>query len=226
MEEFQRFEVTFFNLSPCAAQRYRGSAHRARGLVLQKNPMCFFFNPSLRRCRSSVSPLYCCATQGRRGEYSQRTEKIKRPFKATHLILSLCIATIGIGGVPVGRRGWNKTCKNFNDKIRASVVLYLEINNYSDSRRYDDALRVDSTVKSWVLAGFIIELLVVAFYVFWCFIIRLKECQIRTKWFCNYVIKEVVLSWFLFLGYGKVLLLCDGIIFVYYQYVMKMSINI
>ena len=34
------------------------------------------------------------------------------------------------------------------------------------------------------------------------------------------------LSWFLFLGYGKVLLLCDGIIFVYYQYVMKMSINI
>ena len=29
------------------------------------------------------------------------------------------------------------------------------------------------------------------------------------------------MSWFLFLGYGKVLLLCDGIIFVYYQYVMK-----
>ena len=70
MEEFQIFEVTFFNLSPCAAQRYRGSAHRARGLVLQKNPMCFFFNPSLRRCRSSVSPLYCCATQGRRGKYN------------------------------------------------------------------------------------------------------------------------------------------------------------
>ena len=59
-----------------------------------------------------------------------------------------------------------KTCKNLNDKIRASVALYLEINNYSDSRRYDDALRVDSTVKSWVLAGFIIGLLVVVFYVF------------------------------------------------------------
>ena len=44
--------------------------------------------------------------------------------------------------------------------------LYFEINNYSDSRRYDDALRVDSTVKSWVLAGFIIGLLVVVFYVF------------------------------------------------------------
>ena len=40
------------------------------------------------------------------------------------------------------------------------------------------------------------------------------------------ILKPVVLSWFLFLGYGKVLLLCDGIIFVYYQYVMKMSINI
>ena len=98
MEEFKIFEATLLNLFPCAAQRYRGSAHRARGLVLQKNPMCFFFNPSLRRCRSSVSPLYCCAIQGRRGEYSQRTEKIKRPFKATHLILSLCIATIDIGG--------------------------------------------------------------------------------------------------------------------------------
>ena len=97
-EEFKIFEATLLNLFPCAAQRYRGSAHRARGLVLQKNPMCFFFNPSLRRCRSSVSPLYCCAIQGRRGEYSQRTEKIKRPFKATHLILSLCIATIDIGG--------------------------------------------------------------------------------------------------------------------------------
>ena len=98
MEEFKIFEATLLNLFPCAAQRYRWSAHRARGLVLQKNPMCFFFNPSLRRCRSSVSPLYCCAIQGRRGEYSQRTEKIKRPFKATHLILSLCIATIDIGG--------------------------------------------------------------------------------------------------------------------------------
>ena len=58
MEEFKIFEATLLNLFPCAAQRYRGSAHRARGLVLQKNPMCFFFNPSLRRCRSSVSPLY------------------------------------------------------------------------------------------------------------------------------------------------------------------------
>ena len=98
MEEFKIFEATLLNLFPCAAQRYRGSAHRAMGLVLQKNPMCFFFNLSLRRCRSSVSPLYCCAIQGRRGEYSQSTEKIKRPFKATHLILSLCIATIDIGG--------------------------------------------------------------------------------------------------------------------------------
>ena len=32
MEEFKIFEATLLNLSPCAAQRYRGSAHRARGL--------------------------------------------------------------------------------------------------------------------------------------------------------------------------------------------------
>jgi len=43
-------------------------------------------------------PYTANAAQERRGEYSQRTEKIKRPFKATHLILSLCIATIDIGG--------------------------------------------------------------------------------------------------------------------------------
>jgi hypothetical protein len=35
MEEFKIFEATLLNLSPCAAQRYRGSAHRARGLNAQ-----------------------------------------------------------------------------------------------------------------------------------------------------------------------------------------------
>ena len=83
MEEFKIFEATLFNLSPCAAQWYRGSAHRARGLVLQKNPMCFFFNPSLRRCRSSVSPLYCCATSRKatghgRGEGGNTHKEPKR----------------------------------------------------------------------------------------------------------------------------------------------------
>ena len=43
-------------------------------------------------------PVRLRDTAGEKGEYSQRTEKIKRPFKATHLILSLCIATIDIGG--------------------------------------------------------------------------------------------------------------------------------
>ncbi len=110
MEEFKIFEATLLNLFPCAAQRYRGSAHRARGLVLQKNPMCFFFNPSLRRCRSSVSPLYCCAIQGRRGEYPQRTEKIKRPFKATHLILSPCTVR--------RYRGSTRRAKGLNDQYK------------------------------------------------------------------------------------------------------------
>jgi len=32
MEEFKIFEATLLNLSPCATQRYRGSARRARGL--------------------------------------------------------------------------------------------------------------------------------------------------------------------------------------------------
>ena len=39
MEEFKIFEATLLNLSPCATQRYRGSARRARGLKrLAKSP--------------------------------------------------------------------------------------------------------------------------------------------------------------------------------------------
>ena len=50
-EEFKIFEATLLNLSPCAAQRYRGSAQRARGLNVQykqTDMMAFSTPPSLR----------------------------------------------------------------------------------------------------------------------------------------------------------------------------------
>ena len=56
MEEFKIFEATLFNLSPCAAQWYRGSAHRARGLNVQYKPaneMPFSTLPSLRATSSA-----------------------------------------------------------------------------------------------------------------------------------------------------------------------------
>ena len=51
MEEFKIFEATLLNLSPCAAQRYRGIALRARGLNVQYKPAdegLFSTPPSLR----------------------------------------------------------------------------------------------------------------------------------------------------------------------------------
>ena len=62
MEEFQIFEVTLSNLSPCAAQRYRGSAHRARGLTFTvKNLLSSFLIPLLRNYRFfGVSLILLC----------------------------------------------------------------------------------------------------------------------------------------------------------------------
>ena len=56
MEEFKIFEATLFNLSPCAAQWYRGSAHRARGLNVQYKlaDEIPFSTPPLLRATSSV----------------------------------------------------------------------------------------------------------------------------------------------------------------------------
>ena len=58
MEEFKIFEATLLNLSPCAAQRYRGSAYRGRGLNVQYKPAdegLFSTPPSL--CATSLTLL-------------------------------------------------------------------------------------------------------------------------------------------------------------------------
>ena len=75
MEEFQIFEVTFFNLSPCAAQRYRGSAHRARGLVLQKI-LCASFLTPLFVAAAPLSLPYIAAQH--RGEGGNTHKEPKR----------------------------------------------------------------------------------------------------------------------------------------------------
>ena len=58
MEKLKIFEATLSNLSPCAAQRYRGSAHRARGLNVQYKSAdegLFSTPPSL----CATSPIFC-----------------------------------------------------------------------------------------------------------------------------------------------------------------------
>ena len=62
MEKLKIFEATLSNLSPCAAQRYRGSAHRARGLTFTvKNLLSSFLPPLLSNYRSfGVSLILLC----------------------------------------------------------------------------------------------------------------------------------------------------------------------
>ena len=75
MEEFKIFEATLLNLSPCAAQRYRGSAHRARGLVLKKI-LCASFLTPLFVAAAPLSLPYIAAPH--RGEGGNTHKEPKR----------------------------------------------------------------------------------------------------------------------------------------------------
>ena len=80
MEEFKIFEATLFNLSPCAAQWYRGSAHRARGLNDQYKPAderLFSTPPSLR----ATSPIWLAPHRG--GVLNVFDSETEIPHKAT-----------------------------------------------------------------------------------------------------------------------------------------------